>query len=43
MTKKSQTQSENNTLLLGFPGGGLVGIFTISYLISQLKMTQIGE
>ena len=43
MTKKTQSQSENNTLLLGFPGGGLVGVFTISYLIPQLKMTQIGE
>ena len=43
MTKKTQAKSENNTLLLGFPGGGLVGIFTISYLIPQLKMTQIGE
>ena len=28
---------------MGFPSNGLVGIFSISYLIYQLKMKQVGE
>jgi predicted ATP-grasp superfamily ATP-dependent carboligase len=32
-----------NTLLVGFPSNGLVGTFSISYLIHHLKMRQIGE
>lgn len=43
MTKKTRSSSEDNTLLLGFPGGGLVGTFTVSYIIPSLKMPQIGE
>ena len=31
------------TLLVGFPSNGLVGTFSISYLIHYLKMKQIGE
>ncbi|RMW38453.1 MAG: proteasome assembly chaperone family protein [Nitrosopumilus sp.] len=38
---KSNTQE--NTLLVGFPSNGLVGTFTISYMINSLKMKQIGE
>lgn len=34
---------QENTLLVGFPSNGLVGTFTISYLIHHLKMKQIGE
>lgn len=32
-----------NILLVGFPSNGLVGTFTISYLVNYLKMKQIGE
>jgi len=32
-----------NILLVGFPSNGLVGTFTISYLIHYLGMKQIGE
>ncbi|HEY5735213.1 MAG TPA: PAC2 family protein [Nitrosopumilus sp.] len=35
--------TEENTLLVGFPSNGLVGTFSISYLIHHLKMKQIGE
>ena len=35
--------TKENTLLVGFPSNGLVGIFSISYLIHNLKMKQIGE
>jgi uncharacterized protein len=31
-------QTQENTLLVGFPSNGLVGIFSISYLIHFLKM-----
>ncbi len=31
------------TLLVGFPSNGLVGTFSISYLIHYLKMKQIGD
>jgi uncharacterized protein len=42
--KKTRTNQQNeNILLLGFPGNGLIGTFTISYLISHLKMKPIGE
>ncbi len=42
--KKVTKQSQNEkSLLLGFPGNGLIGTFTISYLISHLKMKLIGE
>ncbi len=34
---------KENTLLIGFPSNGLVGTFTISYLVHYLKMKQIGE
>jgi len=42
MKPKTLTKNEN-TLLVGFPGNGLVGTFTISYLIHYLGMKQIGE
>jgi uncharacterized protein len=35
--------SNGKTLLLGFPGSGLIGTFTVSYLISHLKMHLVGE
>ena len=35
--------TQENTLLIGFPSNGLVGTFSISYLIHHLKMKQIGE
>ena len=35
--------NQENTLLVGFPSNGLVGTFSISYLIHHLKMRQIGE
>jgi uncharacterized protein len=35
--------SKENILLVGFPSNGLVGTFTISYLIHYLGMKQIGE
>ena len=34
---------DEKTLLVGFPSNGLVGTFSISYLIHHLKMKQIGE
>jgi uncharacterized protein len=40
MKKKRQP---DKILLLGFPGNGLIGTFTISYLISYLKMRLIGD
>jgi len=40
MTKPN---TQENTLLVGFPSNGLVGTFAISYLINSLKMRQIGE
>jgi uncharacterized protein len=39
----SKKQPEENILLVGFPSNGLVGTFTISYLIHYLEMEQIGE
>jgi uncharacterized protein len=41
--KVSKKISQNNTLIIGFPSNGLVGTFTISYLINNLEMKQIGE
>ncbi len=38
-----KTGNQENTLLVGFPSNGLVGIFSISYLIHNLKMKQVGE
>ena len=35
--------SKENILLVGFPSNGLVGTFTISYLVHNLDMKQIGE
>lgn len=39
----SQSDKTENTLLVGFPSNGLIGTFSISYLVYQLKMKQIGE
>lgn len=39
----SKKQTEENVLLVGFPSNGLVGTFTISYLVHYLEMDQIGE
>jgi len=41
--KVSKKISPENILLVGFPSNGLVGTFTISYLINNLGMKQIGE
>jgi uncharacterized protein len=41
--KIAKPDTEEKTLLLGFPSNGLVGTFTISYLVHHLKMKQIGE
>jgi len=41
--KRAKSHIQENTLLLGFPSNGLVGIFSISYLIHHLNMKQIGE
>ncbi len=38
-----KSNSQENTLLVGFPSNGLVGTFAISYMINSLKMRQIGE
>lgn len=38
-----KSDKKENTLLIGFPSNGLVGTFTISYLVHYLKMKQIGE
>jgi len=35
--------TNENTLLVGFPSNGLIGTFSISYLIYYLKMKKIGE
>lgn len=42
MKTKSNKESQR-TLLLGFPGNGLIGTFTISYIISHLQMKMTGE
>ncbi|GKS67626.1 proteasome assembly chaperone family protein [Nitrosarchaeum sp.] len=41
--KIATPDTRENTLLLGFPSNGLVGTFSISYLIHYLKMKKIGE
>ena len=41
--KISKITSQENILVVGFPSNGLVGTFTISYLIHNLDMKQIGE
>lgn len=41
--KIAKPDTRENTLLIGFPSNGLVGTFSISYLIHHLKMKQIGE
>ncbi len=38
-----KSNKKENTLLIGFPSNGLVGTFTISYLVHYLKMKQVGE
>lgn len=45
MKAKNRTPKKinGNTLLLGFPGNGLIGTFTISYLISYMKMKMVGD
>ncbi len=40
---KAKTKTANKILLLGFPGNGLIGTFTVSYLISHLQMRLIGD
>jgi len=39
----SQSGNIENILLVGFPSNGLIGTFTISYLVYNLKMKLIGE
>ena len=41
--KIAKPDTNENTLLVGFPSNGLVGIFSVSYLIQHLNMKQIGE
>jgi len=38
-----QSKNKENILLVGFPSNGLIGTFTISYLVYYLKMKSIGE
>ena len=40
---KTNSLNKENILLVGFPSNGLVGTFTISYLIHYLGLKQIGE
>ena len=39
----SHSNSTENVLLVGFPSNGLIGTFSISYLVHYLKMELIGE
>lgn len=39
----NQSKAKENVLLVGFPSNGLIGTFTISYLVHSLNMKQIGE
>lgn len=39
----SQSKIKENVLLVGFPSNGLIGTFTISYIVYHLKMKLIGE
>ncbi|MFB5597615.1 MAG: proteasome assembly chaperone family protein [Nitrosopumilaceae archaeon] len=41
--KTQQSKTNDKILLVGFPSNGLVGTFTISYLVHSLKMELIGE
>lgn len=41
--KKNAKHNIAKTLILGFPGNGLIGTFTVSYLISRLEMRLAGE
>lgn len=41
--KTATLDTEENTLLVGFPSNGLIGTFSISYIIHSLMMKQIGE
>jgi len=41
--RKTKLNTQEKTLVLGFPSNGLVGIFSISYLIHGQKMKQVGE
>jgi uncharacterized protein len=43
LNKTTKKANAERILLLGFPGNGLIGTFTISYIISHLKMGAIGE
>ena len=40
---KVSKSNQENILLVGFPSNGLVGTFSISYLVHYLGMKQIGE
>ncbi len=43
-TKTIAKKSPNDRILiLGFPGNGLIGTFTLSYMIQRLKMEIVGE
>lgn len=39
----NQSENKENILLVGFPSNGLIGTFTISYIVYTLKMKLIGE
>ena len=41
--KIAKSSTQENTLLVGFPSNGLVGTFSISYLIHHLKVKQTEE
>lgn len=41
--KIAKYDPNENTLLVGFPSNGLVGTFSISYLIFNLKMKHVGD
>ena len=41
--KIAKSSTQENTLLVGFPSNGLVGTFSISYLIHHLKVRQTEE
>ena len=39
----NQSKAKENVLLVGFPSNGLIGTFTIAYIVNSLNMKQIGE
>lgn len=41
--KTKLTKNDSSVLLIGFPSNGLVGTFTVSYIIHYLNMEMIGE